>query len=392
MSRRGHGEGSIFKRSDGRWEAQMTVEGSGAGSIGNPGNGGGPKKRKSFYGKTRAEVAHKLATALREQELGLPIAREDQTVAQFVTSWLESVAPPVLKARTHQRYRELLTLHVVPTLGTVRLARLSPQQVQDLYSQKLAAGLASTTVNHLHMVLHRMLDRAMRLELVARNVSERVDAPPMRTKAIHPLSRADVQRLLTAAAERNDRLQALYVLAVTTGMRQGELLALRWSDVDLAHSTRPSLRVQQTVQRVNGAFVLSSPKTPKSRRRIALTQAALSALVAHRARQVCERARAGAAWQEHDLVFPTEVGTLLAADTVRYQFWAALRAGGLQKVRFHDLRHTCATLLLGQHVNPKIVSEMLGHATVAITLDIYSHVLPDMQQDAAAVLDALLAD
>lgn len=384
MSRRGHGEGSIFKRPDGRWEAQMTLEASGvSGAV-------GAKKRKSFYGKTRAEAAHKLATALREQELGLPIAREEQTVAQFVTSWLESVAPPVLKDRTHQRYRELLTLHVTPTLGMARLAWLTPQQVQDLYSAKLAEGLSSTTVNHLHMVLHRMLDRAMRLDLVARNVSERVDAPPMRPKAIHPLSRDAVQQLLTTAAARGDRLEALYLLAVTTGMRQGELLALRWSDVDLAHPSRPSLRVQHTVQRVHGAFVTSTPKTAASRRRIALTQAAVSALTAQRARQEYERALAGFAWQEHDLVFATEIGTLQSADRVRYQFWAALKAAGLPRVRFHDLRHTCATLLLGQHINPKIVSEMLGHATVAITLDIYSHVLPDMQQDATAVLDQLL--
>lgn len=371
--KRGNGEGSVTQLSDGRWQARVTLEGG---------------RRKAFYGATRAEAAQQLTVALRDRDRGLPIGLDErQSVGQYLTTWLESVRPTI-RPRTWQRYRELLTLHAIPVLGKVSLTKLTAQQVQRLYGAKLAEGLSSTTVHHLHAVLHRALGQAERLGLVARNVCDLVDVPRMAERELRVLTPNQV-RLLFAAAQ-GDRLEALFILAVTTGMREGELLALRWADVDLEHGV---VRVRATLQRVKDAgYMLAAPKTKQSRRQITLATRAREALHVHRARQAAERLALGAAWDSTlDLVFPNQTGRPLdAMNLIHRHFQPLLARAGLPRLRFHDLRHTAATLLLGRGVNPKIVSEMLGHASIAITLDIYSHVLPDMQAQAAVEMDAAL--
>jgi integrase len=278
--------------------------------------------------------------------------------------------------------------HVVPVLGTTSLAKLTAQQVQRLYSTKLDEGLSTSTVHHLHAVLHRALAQAERLGLVARNVSELVDVPRMAEHEMRVLDNEQVRRLLEVA--QGDRLEALYVLAVSTGMRQGELLALRWVDINL---DRRTVQVRATLQRTKEhGYMLAAPKTKRSRRQISLTTVARDALRPHRSRQAQERLAAGPAWDgTHDLVFSDAAGGPLSGIQVtRAAFYPLLKRAGLPRIRFHDLRHTAATLLLGRGINPKIVSEMLGHASVGITLDTYSHVLPDMQEQAAAQMDAAL--
>ncbi len=254
-------------------------------------------------------------------------------------------------------------------------------------SQQSTCGLSTTTMHHLHAVLHRALAQAERLGLVARNVTELVDVPRMAEHEMHILDREQVHRLLEAAHQ--DRLEALYVLAVSTGMRQGELLALRWSDIDLERCT---VQVRATLQWAKqGGYTLAAPKTRQSRRQITLTALACAALRTHRLRQSEERLAAGVARGMHDLVFTSKTGSALDGRNVtRTDFAHLLKCAGLPAIRFQGLRHTAATLLLGRGVNPKIVSEMLGHTKVGITLDIYSHVLPDMQQQAAAEMDAAL--
>lgn len=371
--RRGNQEGSITQLSDGRWQARVMLE-----------NG----KRKAFYGKTRAEVQVKLTAALRDRDRGLPVGLgERQTVATYLTVWLETIKPTV-RHRTWKGYAELMNRHVVPMLGKVSLAKLTAQQVQHLYSAKLETGLSSTTVHHLHAVLHRALKQAERLGLVARNVCNLVDVPRMAEHEMRVLDRDQVRRLLDAV--QGERLAALYMLVITTGMRQGELLALRWRDVDL---DRRTVAVSATLQRTKvDGYILTSPKTRQSRRQISLTLGACDALRAHRSHQAQERLALGPAWEgSHDLVFTDPVGRPLSGiQLTRANFYPLLDRAGLPRIRFHDLRHTAATLLLGRGVNPKIVSEMLGHATIAITLDTYSHVLPDMQQQAAAAMEAAL--
>lgn len=377
MARRGHNEGSIYKRSDGRWVASLTL-------------GDGSGKRREFYGKTRQEVARRLAAAKRDLDAGIPLGDESQTVGKYLDSWLTAVRPPRVDERTWMGYEQHVRNHLGPGLGAVRLSRLTAQAVQEFYGEKLQGGLASTTVHHIHATLHAALEAAVRLGVVGRNVTDYVDAPPVRTKEMRPLSRDESRALL--AASTSHRLEAFFVLALATGMREGELMALTWANVDAEASV---VRVRQSVQRPKGGgWRFKVPKTKRSRRQIAVSDEVMAALHAHRSRQLQERLLVGPAWTDLDLVFPSMVGTPLSPRTLLYRTFRPLlvKAGIADPagVRIHDLRHTAATLALGGRVNPKVVSEMLGHASVAITLDLYSHVVPDMQQDAAAVMGRLL--
>jgi integrase len=376
MSKRGHGEGSIYQReSDGRWVAVLSLP-----------NG----KRRYLYGKTRREVARQLASAQRDLQDGLPAGDGRQTLATYLTGWLETIRPPELAESTWRRYDEHVRHHLIPGLGHIKLAQLTPQQIQQLYTDlQREKGLASTTVHHTHAVLHRALEVAMRYGLVARNVASLVKAPRMRESDIHPLNRDETRAYLAAA--RGHRSEALVTLAIATGMRQGELLALHWRDVDIEQPNAPGrLSVTANLYLRNKVALIKAPKTKGSRRSIAFAAPVTEALRAHRTRQKAERLAAGPAWQEHDLVFSTPLGLPFSPRTAYYHHEVFLAAAGLPRISFHDLRHTAATLLLLQGVNPKIVSEMLGHASVSITLDIYSHVLPDMQQDAAAAMAVAL--
>ncbi len=368
--RRGNAEGTIYLRKDGRWEARISLD---------------QGRRKAFYGRTRQEAGQKLAVALKARQDGLPPVSERQTVRQYMGHWLES-SRPSLRPRTWLRYEQLLRLHVVPEIGKVRLVRLSPQHLQRLYAGRLDAGLSPASVVQLHAVLRRALGQAARWGLVARNVASLVTPPRLERREMATLSPEHARNLLEAAA--GNRLEALYVLAINTGMRQGEILALRWKDVDLDGGT---LQVRATLQSAGGEFVFAEPKTAHSRRQVALNRPAAEALRNHRSNQLAERLRLGTVWEDNDLVFANEVGRPIAATNLRNRsFWPLLERAGLPRSRFHDLRHTAATLLLGRGVHPKIVSEMLGHSQIAITLDLYSHVTPTMQRQAADELEAAL--
>lgn len=368
--KRGNNEGTIIHRQDGWWEARITLEGG---------------KRKSFYGKTRQAAARQLAEALRDRDKGLPVISGRQTVAQYLASWLDSIKPTI-RPRTWRRYEEFMRLHIIPALGTTAITKLTGQQLQLLYARKLEEGLSSTTVHHIHTALHKALDSALRLDVVQRNVSELVDPPRMRHHEMKTLSEKQARQLLQAA--EGTRHEALYTVALATGMRQGELLALRWENVNLERAT---LQVRATVQRTRSGLEFSEPKTGYSRRQVALSRTAVEALQVHRLRQLEERLKIGGAWEDHNLVFPNEIGRPIeAGNLLQRGFYPLLKKAGLPRIRFHDLRHTAATLLLGRGVNPKIVSEMLGHADVSITLKLYSHVTPDMQQQATAAMDAAL--
>lgn len=370
MARRANGEGSIYKRRDGRWCATVSVDGG---------------KRKSFYGRTRQEVARKLAAALKARQDGLPLPAERQTVAQFLSDWLESVRPS-LRPRTHLRYEELIRLHAVPEVGRVGLSRLGPQHLERLYSNRLEAGLSPATVRQLHAVLRRALGQAYKWGLVARNVATLMTPPGIERREMAALTEEEARIFLDAAQE--EPFEALYVLALTTGMRQGELLALRWRDTDLE---MVSLHVRGSLQRTAQGLQIVEPKTASSRRQVSLTTAALDALRRHRVVQAERRLQIGAAWQDNDLVFPNEIGRPLDSSNLRRRsFLPLLGKANLARIRFHDLRHTAATLMLGRGVHPKVVAEMLGHSQISITLDLYSHVTPTMQRQATEALDAVL--
>lgn len=368
--RRGNGEGSLTKRPDGRWEARITLE-----------NG----KRKSYFSKSRQVAARRLAEALRDLDKGLPIVGERQTLGVYLTEWL-AIIKPTLRESAWLRYEEICRLHIVPRLGTTSLAKLSAQHLNHLYAEKLGKGLSPRSVRYIHMTLHKALKDALRVGLVQRNVAMLATPPRKRRRTMDVLTPEQARMFLETV--HGNRLEALYVLAITCGMRQGELLSLRWRDVDL-----PSrhIQVRSSVRRRSGRFIFSDPKTEHGRRKVALTALAVQALLQHRVNQQLERLAAGPAWSEGDLVFSDETGQpLIGINVTRHHFPAILKQAGLPLIRFHDLRHTAATLLLLQGVHPEIVSEMLGHASITITLDLYSHVLPDMQKDATNAMDRLL--
>ena len=367
------GEGTVGRHVDGRWVARLQVDG----------------RRRAFYGRTRAEAVRKLDDAIRQVQASLPIPDERLTVGGYLEGWLASQKPPALRASTWTAYRFHLR-HAAP-IADIRLARLAPADLERLYRGLLDgdgghAPLSPTTVHHLHRILHRALGRAVRQGVLVRNVAALVDGPRIARHEMRTLTADEVRRLLQAA--RGDRLEALYVLAVTTGLRRGELLALRWSDVDLEART---LAVRGTLQR-EGGLRRAEPKTPRSRRRIELTDAAIEALQRHRQGQVAERL-AAPRWADPDLVFATTDGGLVEpSNMLRRSFAPLLERAGLPPIRFHDLRHTAATLHLALGTHPKVVSDMLGHASVGITLDTYSHAVPSLGRDAARAMDALLGD
>ncbi len=380
MAKRGQNEGTICKRDDGRWMAALNL-----GYKVSP-DGKRRRDRKYLYGTKRREVAEKLTAALREHQQGMPVATERQSVAQYMTRWLADVAKPSVRPSTYTSYASYVRLHIVPALGHHQLTKLAPQHVQAFLNEKLAAGLSPRTVQYLRAILRRAIGQALKWGLVARNVAALVDPPRSRRPGVRPLSPEQARAFLEAV--KGDRLEALYSVAVALGLRQGEALGLRWEDLDLAAGT---LRVRHSMQRVDGTLTFVDPKTERSRRTIVLPVSIVAALKAHKVRQLEQRLLAGARWQDWGLVFPSTIGTPLDGSNVTHRLRKHLERAGLPRQRFHDLRHCCASLLLAQHVPPRIVMEILGHSQIALTMDTYSHVMPTMQREAADLMDGILA-
>ncbi len=308
-----------------------------------------------------------------------------RTVGQYLEEWLEIVRPTVRES-AWIRYEQLVRVHLVPGLGKLRLERLGPRDVQAFYAKKLAAGeVASTTVQRMHQVLHHALGDALRLELVARNVTDLVDPPRPSTVEMTPLSSDDVGTLLRAC--EGERLGAIYVLAVATGMRSGELLALRWDDVDLDGGR---LQVRRSLTRTAHGYIAGETKTRAGRRTLVLPGLAVVALRRHRAQQAQDRLALGARWHDNGLVFPADDGTILDGSALRHRFESFTRRHGLPRIRFHDLRHTAATTLLGEHADLKVISSALGHARIQVTADTYLHVTEGLHGIAGELMEQAL--
>jgi integrase len=369
-------EGTIYRRKDGRWTATLTL-----------GYEGGKRKRKSFYGATQREVQAQLKKALHDQQQGLPVSFARQTLEEFLARWLEDSVKPSVRPSTYTGYEVLVRVHIVPELGKIQLAQLTPQQLQTFMKTKLDSGLSPRTVQYMRAVLRRALGQALKWSLLPRNVAALVDPPRVKRAEIQPWTPEQARAFLDAV--KGDRLEALYSVAVALGLRRGEALALRWADVDL---DKGSLTVRASLQRVGGQLQLVETKTERSRRTIALPRAAVTALRAHRVRQLEERLAAGENWQDTGMVFTSSIGTMIDPRNVNRQFGKALSQAGLPHTRFHDLRHTCASLLLVQGVHPRVVMEILGHSKISVTMDTYSHVIPTLQRDAADRMDALLSE
>lgn len=366
--KRGNGEGSIGQY-HGRWIARFSLADG---------------RRKAVYGATRAEVAQKLAAATRDRDIGLPTLNEQTTLGDFLARWLEQSVKPRNRPSTVKSYTTHVRVHLAPALGSVRLARLTPSDVERFMAGKLAEGLSASTVTRIRATLRRSLALAQKQGLVARNSAALADPPHAQPKRYESLTIEQARAFLEAV--RGHRLEALFAVAIATGLRQGELLGLQWTDVDLDGKR---LFVRHALQRVDGVPTLVEPKTPRSRRTIALPLLALAQLRAQLERRSVALADDGE-WNPLALVFTSMDGTPLDGPNVTHALQRLLREAGLPHLRFHDLRHTCASLLLAQGANMRVIMEQLGHTQISLTMNTYSHVMPEAMQDAAERMERIL--
>jgi integrase len=337
------------------------------------------------YAKTRKDAGEALTRMLTERDTGTaPTTAGKQTVEAYLTRWLARIKPKV-RPTTHRHYTWMVNDHIVPELGGIRLQRLSSDDVDRAMANRLAAGLSPRSVHHMRAVLRTALTRALRDRLVAHNVAKETDPPKVERAHVKSLTPEEARTFLEGIGA--DRLEALYRVALAVGLRSGEALGLRWEDIDL---DARRLHVTYALQRVDGRLVMVEPKTERSRRTVPLPEVVVDALRRHRRRQLQDRLLAGARWRETGLVFTTTIGTPLDHSSVSKAFHAALTAAGVRRIRFHDLRHSCASLLLAQGVPARVVMEVLGHSTITLTMNTYSHVIPALLDDAAAAMDRAL--
>ena len=345
--------------------------------------------KRKYHNKTihgnKKDAQRYLNRVLRERDTDTFVEPSRETLGEYLQRWLEASAKPRVRERTYWDYRLLLARYIRPGLEHRRLSQLTPAEIQGLYGEMLARGLSSRTVRLTHSVLRSALEQAVRWGLLARNPAALVDLPRRERREMRAFSPAEASRFLEAAQE--NRWYALWMLLVTAGLRPGEALGLRWSDMD-----GNKVRVQRTLVRQDGAgWRLEEPKTDRSRRTVVLPDSMVRVLQQHRVRQAEEKLRAGPDYADLGLVFANRAGQPLDYRTVvRRHFKPLLRKADLPAIRPYDLRHTCATLLLTLGEHPKVVSERLGHSSITQTLDTYSHVLPDMQQQTAERLETLL--
>jgi integrase len=405
--RRANGEGTITKRKDGRYQAAAYVY-----------RPDGTRTRKFVYGKTREEVANQLTELQEKTRQGIPAASSTMAFGDYLTYWLAAIAPERLKPSTLNSYEGLTRLYIRPALGSKKLNRLTPADVRRFLAEFKNACLcclrgadkerpegkrsccavgkccerrpSARTVQYIHAVLRSALQQAMREELIARNVARIVETPTVTPKEVRPLNAAEARLLLKTA--QSHRLYALWLLLVSTGLRRGEALALTWSDVDL---TNGQLRVRRNVQRIRRELIFGTPKTMRSTRTVPLPKHCVRALTQHRAKQEQERKVAGKKWQPtpgqpDGLIFTTSTGRVTDPRSLNRMLTILCRDAHVHRVRVHDLRHTCASLLLAQGVDARTIMETLGHSTITMTLDTYAHVMDTTLRAAADQMDDAL--
>ncbi|MFJ3616337.1 tyrosine-type recombinase/integrase [Streptomyces hydrogenans] len=392
---RANGDGTVYQRKDRRWEA--------AGYVLAPGN---TRKRVRVYGTTRKEALAKLTEKIAASNLGLPVAAADSTVGDYLTYWLNGVAVHQVRENTHTRYAACIRLHLIPGLGAKKLARLTARDVRTFLDhlrttcqcctqerdidrrscctigQCCDKRLSPLTVTYVHSVLKSALEHAVREDDLPRNIARNVKTPAPRPRRFQPFTASEARQFLQAAS--GDRLLALYELALRTGLRKGELLGLRWEDLDLDSGTASVRRSLQRTQ--NGGLTSLPTKTRASERRIALPTECIHSLKSHQERQQEQRQAAGTGWTDSGLVFTTPTGRPLDPTNLTRSFGRLLHRAGLRRIRFHDLRHSTATLLLEQGVDLVVIKELLGHAHIGVTAGVYAHVRLRLQRQAINTL------
>jgi integrase len=364
-------------------------------------NSEGKRRRRTVYGRSKGDIQQKLRDLQSKADAGTLPEAAAMTMEQFLTHWLEVVHKPQVQSGTYQRNELQIRLHIIPQVGTVRLTKLTDLHVERMLADLSEAGNSCACCRRCGRLLRTVLKHAAKKRLIARNPALDVSLPRATKKEMQVYDAGQVAIFLKEAEK--DRLYALYALALDTGMRQGELFGLQWSDFDF---TSGSVQVQRSLEELRGKLRLKEPKTAKARRRIDLSGFALAVMNEHRKRMLAEGHVSGPVFSD------TEGGLLRKSNLIRYSLKKIIRRANekasidakekgekdgkqvsptlLPVVRFHDLRHTCATLLLMANVNVKIVSERLGHSSIEMTLNTYSHVLPTMQKKAAEAMDSIL--
>jgi len=370
---RANGEGTIYQAKDGRW--------CGVASVGYK---DGKPVRKYCYGKTRAEANTKMLAVLRSVEQGVPVIDDRQTLGQFLVRWLESVQHNAkLAPRTKKHYADMVRLHITPVIGRVRLAKLTPHDVDRM----IRAASTLSNAAKARVVLGIALNRGMKMGDVTRNVVTLTDPPEKagKTDKVEPLSPEETTRLLDTV--RGHRLEALYIVALGLGLREGELLGLRWKDVDF---DRKLLMVQQQVQRIDHTLVITEPKSRSSRATLPMIDDVARALLAHQERQQTEMMVQHQRWQDHGLVFPSSIGTLMDARNLIRLWHAALDRAGIPRTRFHNLRHTCASFLYAHGARDREVMEIMRHSQISMTMNTYTHIRASALRDTANLMQGHL--
>ena len=343
--------------------------------------------RQTVHGNKRDADA-KLREIMMGLDKGVYLTPTTETLGAFLERWLGTYAATATSKRTQQDYKSIVNRYLVPNLGMIPLASLRPEHVQGRYAELQSNGLSDMTVLHTHRLLKQALAHAVKWQVMTRNVCDMVDPPRPQRKEMVALDKIGVGRLFKAS--ETSLFHDLFFFAVYTGVRRSELLALRWENVDLEHGR---VHVVAGLHRINGEGIRLLPtKTSRSRRSISLSHEVVECLRQIQGSQLVKRVELGPVWTDTGFVFTDEAGRPLDPGRVSKEFARVRKQAGLNGVRFHDLRHTHASLMLQANVHPKVVSERLGHSSVMITLDTYSHILPGLQEEAAEKFSEIIGD
>ncbi len=377
-------KGHLRERGKGNWWAVVDLGDD-------PETGKRRQKWLKLASTSKKKAQDELNNLLADIGKGAYVAPSTLTVGEFLERWITSVKPN-LAAKTHERYEQVVRLHLIPNLGDIPLGKLGPLQVQQYYAHALASGrmdrragnLSPQTVVHHSRILHEAMQTAVKWQLIPRNPCDGAEPPRVVRAEMHILTPEQVGRLLETARESS--VYVAIVLAIATGARRGEILALRWTDVDLDAAT---IAINRALEKTKAGIAYKEPKTARSRRVVSLPAFAVEALRRHRVEQAEQRLRMGPVYEDEGLVCAAATGGPLVNNLSR-DYQLVLAKAGLPRVNFHSLRHAHASMLLSQGVHAKTISDRLGHSGIAITMDLYSHLLPGVGREAATKLDNLL--
>ena len=374
-------QGSIRRRGKNSWE--ITVD------AGRDAQGKRARKFLSLKGK-RADAERKLRELLTGLDRGIPVNSEKGTVAQWLARWHAEYVIPTTRLTTRERYERIIKNHIVPHLGHIQLTKLSPPDIRAMEASLIQGGMAPKGVSLVHTVLSSSLKYGLRMEVLFRNAAQAVSPPKVIRKEVDPPDIAEVRAILSRAKEEGHPLYPALHLIAYTGNRRGEALGLRWQDMDLDSGT---ISIVQSLSRsATEGLIFQPPKTNSARRTVDLDEMTIAILREHRGQQLLHKMQLEGAYQDNDLVFADPLGGPLNPMALTRALQSLARKEGVRHIRVHDLRHFHASILLQQHQSPVVVSKRLGHANVSITMDIYSHLLPGWQKEAADLFASAMKD